>query len=285
MAERLTTQIAALIDKTVIAFTDEMNTSGRNAWNKVRPILNDLNDIEGKLTDTQSPSVLGDVEQALNDAFSTNTQQQRVNALKRPIEEIRRMTLRDFTRKFGLVSDPAIEQSKQLALGLEQDIDFAMSIQEFENNIFLPVLVSIDVHINEVSTKNAILTDAEHRIVQGTEVYGTSWANGLYESFSRALNDTFAASFDLVFVKYDGPRVGTDKTPDAPRDFCDERVARFYHIDEVAAWSSLIWDGKIAGTTDKTIFIFLGGYNCRHKLVYVKTSQVPDDVLRRNGFN
>lgn len=284
MAERLTTRIAALIDNTVIAFTDNMNKSGKNAWNRVRPLLNDLTDIEGKLSNTQSPTILDDVERALNDAFTTNTHQKRIDALKRPIEDIRKTTLRDFTRKFGLVSDTAIEQSKQLAIGLGQDIDAAMSLQEFENNIFLPVLVSVDTHIAEVTTKDALLKDAEHRIIQGTEAYGTAWANGLYESYSRALNDTFAASFELVFVKYDGPTVGTDKTPDAPRDFCDERVRNFYHINEVASWGDLTWEGKIAGTNNRNIFVFLGGYNCRHKLVYVKASQVPEDVLRRNGF-
>lgn len=284
MAERITTQIASLIDETVIKFTGDMRTSGKNAWNKVRPLLNNLTDIEGRLSNTQAPSVLNDVEAALNEAFTTNTHQKRIDSLKRPIEDLRKMTLRDFTRKFGLVSDGAIAQSKQLASQLESNIDFAMSLQEFENNIFLPVLVSVDTHIEVTGTKNALIKDIEHRIIQGTEAYGTAWANGLYESYSRALNDTFAASFQLVFAKYDGPRTGTNKTPDAPRDFCSQRVSNYFHIKEVASWSSLNWEGKISGTDSRNIFMLLGGYNCRHKLVYVKNSEVPKNVLQRNGF-
>ncbi len=172
MAQRLTTQIASLIDITVSTFVRGMETSGKNAWNSIRPIINGLNVTDKKLSATQSPTLLQNTEAALDVAYGTDAHQARINNLTKPLEDIRRMTLRDFTRRFGLVSDNAIEQSKQLAANTDQFIQQVFSFQEFQNNIFLPVLISMETHIEVGATKNALLKDVEHRIVQGTQFFG-----------------------------------------------------------------------------------------------------------------
>lgn len=67
------------------------------------------------------------------------------------------------------------------------------------------------------------------------------------------------------------------------RDFCRERLNRFYRQDQVQAWAGETWDGKIPETTAATIFTYLGGYNCRHVLVPVSASVVPADVRAAAG--
>ena len=52
------------------------------------------------------------------------------------------------------------------------------------------------------------------------------------------------------------------------RPFCVARDGGIYTREEVRSWGRLgDWRGKIVGTDESTIFIYLGGYRCRHWLV------------------
>ena len=53
---------------------------------------------------------------------------------------------------------------------------------------------------------------------------------------------------------------------DTTRNFCNTRVGRVFTQKEVEGWASLSWDGKIAGTSKNSIFVYRGGWNCRHTL-------------------
>ena len=52
------------------------------------------------------------------------------------------------------------------------------------------------------------------------------------------------------------------------RPFCKNRAGRVFTEAEVRSWGNMgEWEGKIPGTNSKTIFTYLGGYNCRHRLI------------------
>ena len=58
------------------------------------------------------------------------------------------------------------------------------------------------------------------------------------------------------------------------RPFCSARTGRFFTTDQVKQWASLKgWQGRMAGTNANTIFIYRGGYNCRHQLWPVSKEQ------------
>ena len=66
------------------------------------------------------------------------------------------------------------------------------------------------------------------------------------------------------------------------RDFCKERLNKYYHASEVESWASLEWDGKMEeATNEQTIFSTLGGWNCRHVLLPVSESVVPAEDRAR----
>jgi|SRR5690606_19143421 len=88
---------------------------------------------------------------------------------------------------------------------------------------------------------------------------------------------------------------GTIKTS---REFCIERDGKYFHKKEIQAWGrgdnaggvgginkEGEWDGQIEGTDASTIFLFRGGWNCRHYLIFVPISNVPQDVIQRNIAN
>jgi hypothetical protein len=83
------------------------------------------------------------------------------------------------------------------------------------------------------------------------------------------------------------------------RPFCEHREGGIYHRGEIEAWGAGknsagindirngTWAGRIDGTDSKSIFTFVGGWNCRHYLVPVPDRKVPESVkarARAEGF-
>jgi hypothetical protein len=84
-----------------------------------------------------------------------------------------------------------------------------------------------------------------------------------------------AKDLGLTWFRYIG---GVIKTS---RDFCIERDGGYYHEEEIEEWASEDWSGKIEGTTEENIFALCGGWNCRHDLIPVHISSVPEEDLQR----
>jgi hypothetical protein len=82
------------------------------------------------------------------------------------------------------------------------------------------------------------------------------------------------------------------------RCFCRIRNNGYYHKKEIEAWGAgnvlaggieencgFPWGGMIPETNAQTIFIFRGGYNCKHAIMPVSIFIVPKDVVKRNMAN
>ncbi len=59
------------------------------------------------------------------------------------------------------------------------------------------------------------------------------------------------------------------------REFCVIRHGHYYHEKEIEKWANEQWAGKRAGTNASTIFVFAGGYNCKHSILPVSAKIVP----------
>jgi len=79
---------------------------------------------------------------------------------------------------------------------------------------------------------------------------------------------------------------------DTTRCFCQERVDKYFHYTEVESWgrgenlgkcetNKGEWAGMILGTNEKTIYSYLGGYNCTHSLVPVSEALIPKDLINK----
>jgi hypothetical protein len=111
-----------------------------------------------------------------------------------------------------------------------------------------------------------------------------------YDSFSasdRTYTNTVANSLGLEFYRYQGGEM------DDTRPFCEERAGKYFHKREIEGWGmgnkccglewpkSGKWQGMNASTNKSTIFVFAGGYNCKHAIVPVSTRSVPKEVINR----
>jgi hypothetical protein len=108
-------------------------------------------------------------------------------------------------------------------------------------------------------------------------------------SYAAAVNDELG----LEWFEYLGGEIPTT------RPFCEHREGEIYHRGEIEAWGAGknsagindirngTWAGRIDGTDSKSIFTFVGGWNCRHYLVPVPDRKVPESVkarARAEGF-
>jgi len=86
--------------------------------------------------------------------------------------------------------------------------------------------------------------------------------------------DTMFAVIDRSFTYALGKALGIKKFKYAgglvndSRPFCVARDGKVFDEGAIRSWGRLgDWKGKIPGTDEATIFVYLGGYRCRHWLV------------------
>lgn len=99
------------------------------------------------------------------------------------------------------------------------------------------------------------------------------------QQFNRTYIEAITVDLSLPFCLYEGP------IKETTRPFCKQHASKFYHRNEVKEWAKQSWSGKIPGTTPTSIFIYCGGYKCRHYIIPVSQEAVPQDVIDRNIAN
>lgn len=111
----------------------------------------------------------------------------------------------------------------------------------------------------------------------------TSYSRGIMSDaifqYSRGYQQAVTADLKLEWYFYSGGLM------DKSRPFCIERAEKYWHQSEVESWASLSWAGKNNLTTKSSIFILAGGYQCRHSLIPVHESSVPQEDKDRFATN
>lgn len=99
----------------------------------------------------------------------------------------------------------------------------------------------------------------------------------------RAFTHIVAKDLRLEWYRYLGGTLNTT------RCFCSKRNGLWFHRKEIEGWGGGVgvgaceypWDGMNKGTNAKTIFAYVGGYNCQHSLLPVSEFDVPKaDIVR-----
>lgn len=146
--------------------------------------------------------------------------------------------------------------------------------------IQIPLNQILEQNISTGGSFNGMLKQVRNHIL-GTENtdgkllrYSKTYLRDTLFQYSRSFQESVTADLGLDWYSYSGGKV--EKT----REFCLERVGQFFHRKEVEAWAAEDWKGKIPGTTESSIFVLLGGYNCNHSLIPVSSLIVPQEKLK-----
>lgn len=184
------------------------------------------------------------------------------------------LAIGDFKEKKALyqaILETNIATTKDALLGAGIRDNFGTAIQE--------VLKDNIAGIGSRSELNKTL----RKFIEGTEQeapflnrYIKQTTNDAVMTFNSEYIQTIAADLDVEHYYYQGTVIADS------RPFCVSRAGRYFTTDEVKAWPNLKgWQGRMAGTNSSTIFIYRGGYNCRHQLWPI--SQEVYDKAKEEG--
>jgi hypothetical protein len=101
-------------------------------------------------------------------------------------------------------------------------------------------------------------------------------ADNALNQFSRNYIQAVSDDLGLEHYFYKGTVIETS------REFCRERVGKYYTLAEVLDWADLKFSGKIKGTDRTNIITNLGGNRCRHRLIPI-TKTLYDAKTGKSG--
>jgi hypothetical protein len=163
-----------------------------------------------------------------------------------------------FNRKalYNAILKTNIELTKDALLGTGVSSNFSNAIQEvLKSNI---AGVTNRSQLRKVLTKFITGSADEKPFLQR---YIKQVTADSILIFNSEYIQTVSSDLGLSHYRYKGTVI------EDSRPFCKARSGKVYTKAEVEGWASLgDWQGRMAGTTANTIFIYRGGYNCRHTL-------------------
>lgn len=185
---------------------------------------------------------------------------------------------------FASLSD-AFKPNRQFMASMQKEVIASLENQLFnaglESQIKQPLMDVINQNINSGGQFAGFLEQVKTFITGNKDVdgrllsYGRTLTRDALFNYSRATQQAITNDLGLLWYYYLGGLI------DKSRDFCIERAGKYWHESEVKAWASLDWKGKRPDTTESSIFIYAGGWNCSHTLVPVNEITVPKEDLDR----
>jgi hypothetical protein len=169
------------------------------------------------------------------------------------------LAIGDFPEKKALykaILESNIATTKDALLGAGIRENFGTAIQEVLKD-----------NISGIGTRSE-LNKTLRKFIEGTEQeapflnrYIKQTTNDAVMTFNAEYIQTIADDLDVEYYLYAGTLIADS------RPFCTARAGRYFTTDQVKSWANLKgWSGRMAGTNSSTIFIYRGGYNCRHQL-------------------
>lgn len=279
-AQQLAEEVESLILSGLDIFSDEVERIQRLVYNRVVISLKDL-ELDGDGFIIQSAAnrrILHNAEQVIDDLLPGESLTKTVSEVLTLIPQIEALNAEYFselssrfklTRNFlGALQDQTVAKIEGTLL---QD-GLKFSIRD-------PLKDILNQNINTGGQFSGMLQQVRNFIQGDEELDGRllSYSRGIVRDtlfdYSRAFQQAVTADLKLEYFMYAGGIM--DKT----RPFCAERAGKFYHESEIKKWADQEWEGKRRGTTESSIFIFCGGYNCAHSMVPVDKSIVPKKDL------
>jgi len=265
----------------------------RDAWRKLGPLLAEMDvDATGNIRQTEDNiRRIGLITDELNKVLAGGEYKDAVQSFLASIDEGVQLT-DDIAKKIDASFQPDNVQRQLLAISKQNAINafFGSGLKE---NVTQPFLEQLTANV----AARAPLREAV-KALQGV-IEGTETTDGRLLANVRTTANTAQAIADRSYAAAVNEELGIDyfqylggEIP-TTRPFCAHREGEIYHRKEIEQWGdgknsagindirNGTWDGRIDGTDSRSIFTFVGGWNCRHFLVPVIKQKVPASVVAR----
>ncbi|TXH49129.1 MAG: hypothetical protein E6Q97_23255 [Desulfurellales bacterium] len=170
---------------------------------------------------------------------------------------------------------PSAQYIKTLQSQTITQLEDMLANDGLETVLKAPIRNILNQNINTGASYNDLLKQLRTFITGNEDVegklmrYSKQITTDSLFNYSRAFQESVSQKTGLEWVQYVGGAVKDS------RNFCLSRMGGYYKKEDVEKWAKQNWAGKREGTTASTIFIYAGGYNCRHQIIYVSEAAVP----------
>jgi hypothetical protein len=265
----------------------------RDAWRKLSPLLAEMDvDATGNIRQTEDNiRRIGLITEELNKVLAGGEYKDAVQSFLSSIDEGVQLT-DDIAKKIDSNFQPDNVQKQLLAISKQNAIN-AFFGSGLRDNVTVPFLEQLTANVAARAPLNQAVK-ALQGVIEGTETTDgrllanvRTTANTAQAIADRSYSAAVNEELGIEYFQYLGGEIPTT------RPFCEHREGAIFHRKEIEAWGSGensagindirngTWDGRIDGTDSRSIFTFVGGWNCRHFLVPVIKQKVPPSVIAR----
>lgn len=264
---------------------------------EVESLMDKLQFEGDKLKVTQKNfSIIEQIDERLRLTFNRSEYIKGMESFTSKFKDLEKLNIKYFTKEFKVKIGDIVKTVIKNARS--QATELLMGQSAMDAALFNPIKEALVQAVTSQSSWGDLVTNIRN-IAIGTDKfegkllkYAKQIASDTLNTADRSVSASVIAELGAEFCQY----VGNEK--DTTRCFCLERYGKFYHVEEVKAWgrgdlSEAVpggsecdigkgaWAGMFKGTNESTIFIWAGGYNCRHSIVLRSAASVPTTVLQR----
>ena len=265
----------------------------RDAWRKLGPLLAEMDvDATGNIRQTEDNiRRIGLITEELNKVLAGGEYKDAVQSFLASIDEGVQLT-DEIAKKIDNSFKPDNVQRQLLAISKQNAIN-AFFGSGLRDNVTVPFLEQLTANVAARAPLREA-TKALQGVIEGTETTDgrllanvRTTANTAQAIADRSYSAAVNEELGIEYFQYLGGEIPTT------RPFCEHREGAIFHRKEIEAWGNGensagindirggTWDGRIDGTDSRSIFTFVGGWNCRHFLVPVISQRVPATVKAR----
>lgn len=275
-------QIADQIEELIVAasdvFANKVYLVEKRLYND---FLNQLKNLEldssGYIKqNSANRAILNRAESLFNESINQSGYQ---NSINKALESIPRIDALN-TDYFSSM-ESSFQVNKRFMASLQRStittLENSLLNEGLQAQIRQPLIQILNQNINTGGSFNGMLKQVQEFILGNEDRegkllrYSKQILKDALFQYSRAYQESVTNDLGLDWYMYEGGIM------DKSRPFCIARHGKFFHRKTIESWTSLEWKGKAEGTTESSIFIFVGGYNCNHSLIPVHVSIVPKE--------
>lgn len=280
--EKLADEIEKIILNVTDAYANDITGLQDSFYNRLVRILKDLElDSEGYIKQSAANrSIMNQAESAINELLPGQAFTEAVSGTLSAINTIDNLNV----NYFKSVSEGFNENRnfiKSLQAQTVKSIESTLLEDGLTVQVKNPLVDILNRNINSGGQFNGFLEELR-TFIKGTEgvegrilSYSRTYLSDSLFNYSRSYQEAMTADLKLDWYLWAGG------IQDTSRSICVEHSGKYLHRKEIEKISEQDWAGKRPGTTKSSIFIFVGGYNCKHSLIPVSESAVPKEDLKR----
>jgi hypothetical protein len=281
-ANDVANEIERIIGLTIDQYESELGEFSGTLYNRLVRALKDLElDSEGHIKQSSANrKVLSDAELVIDELLPGRTFTEIISNTLRAINSINEVN----ASYFSSVSE-SFKENRNFIKSLQ-----AQTIKNIESNLLEdgltvqvknPLVGILNRNVNSGGQFSGFLEEIRDFVKGNEEVdsrilsYSRTYLSDTLFDYSRAYQEAMTNDLRLDWYLWAGG------IQDTSRSVCVEHAGKYFRREEIESIADQNWSGKRPGTTKSSIFIFVGGFNCKHSLIPVHESIVPKEDLER----